>query len=114
MDASNRRVVDEWLASSNGLGDTVALAVPWGSMNPDAPSDDPFMQLMYEEATMSEIAYHNIRDKSGFDLAVKAGWKFGFGLSMEDATADAVDAQFLGAPGPDGQRVMINDSTCVG
>lgn len=113
VDASNRDVVDAWLSERSSVGEAAALTLPWNAMVPDAPSDDPFQQEMYENATTSEVAYHNIKDVQGFDLAVKAGWKFGFGLSMEEATADAVDAQFLGAPGPDGRRVMIDDATCV-
>ncbi|MGO1316927.1 MAG: hypothetical protein ACTMIR_07820 [Cellulomonadaceae bacterium] len=111
VDDTNRELVDEWLGARGDYGE--ALKLPFGAMVPDKPSSDPFMQLMYEESTMSVVQYHNVRDKTEFEAAIKKGWKFGFSVSAENATATAVDADFLGAAGPDGVRVMVPDSVCV-
>jgi hypothetical protein len=113
VDDTNRATVDAWLNQTNQYGQAATLALPWESMVPDHPSDDPFQQLLYEQAKVSQIQYDNIKDQQGFDLSVKAGWKLGFGVSLEESTADAVEAQFLGAPYPDGHRGMVDDSTCV-
>lgn len=111
VDDSNRALVDQWLSERNDYG--VALSLPFSAMVPDRPSDDPFLQHLYENATTSVITYHNVRDKWEFEAAVKKGWEFGFSISGEEATADAVDAQFLGAPTRDGGRPMLSDETCV-
>lgn len=110
VDDSNRAMVDEWLGQRNDYG--VALSLPFAAMVPDRPSDDPFLQHLYEKATTSVITYHNVRDKWEFEAAVKKGWEFGFSISGEEATADAVSADFLGAPGKDGVRPFLTDETC--
>lgn len=106
----NRDLVDTWLAERNDAG--VALTLPFGAMEPRDPSDDPFLQLMYEEATMSQLTYHNVKDKTEFEAAIKKGWEFGFAVSAENATASLTDANFLGAPGQDGTRVILPDTEC--
>ncbi len=110
VDDSNRAMVDRWLGERNDYG--VALSLPFSAMVPDRPSDDPFLQHLYEKATTSVITYHNVRDKWEFEAAVKKGWEFGFSVSGEEATADAVSADFLGAPGKDGTRPLVTDETC--
>jgi hypothetical protein len=106
---SNRSTVEDWLgARSTGA----TLALPFAAAVPDAPSDDPFQQLLYEQARTSAITYHNVSDKWEFEAAVKKGWQFGMAISGETATSSATDANFLGAPGTDGTRPLIPDSTC--
>lgn len=107
---ANRDLVDTWLADRNDAG--VALSLPFGAMEPRSPSDDPFLQLLYEEATMSQLTYHNVKDKTEFEAAIKKGWEFGFAVSAENATASLTDAQFLGAPGTDGTRILVPDTEC--
>ncbi|GCE78051.1 hypothetical protein CBZ_31070 [Cellulomonas biazotea] len=111
VDDGNRDLVDSWLADRNDAG--VALSLPFAAMVPDRPSDDPFLDLLYRDATTSQITYLNVRDKWEFEAAVKKGWQFGFGISGENATADAVNADYLGAPRQDGIRTMIPDGTCT-
>ncbi len=105
----NRALVQEWI-DGNAAGQTFTL--PFSAMVPDRPSDDPFMQLMYEQAKLSQVTYHNVKDSWEFGMAVKKGWEFGFNVSAEEATATKVDAQFLGAPGQDGNRVLVEDALC--
>ncbi|MBF0689496.1 MAG: hypothetical protein IR158_17235 [Cellulomonas sp.] len=111
VDDENRALVDRWLADRNDYG--VALALPFEAMVPDRPSDDPFLQHLYEKATTSVTTYENVRDKWEFEATVKKGWEFGFSISGEEATADAVVSDFLGAPGKDGVRTMLPDTECV-
>lgn len=106
---ANRALVEEWI-DSNAAGETFTL--PFGAMIPERPSDDPFMQLMYEKAKLSQVSYHNVKDSWEFGAAVKKGWEFGFNVSAEEATATKTDASFLGAPGQDGTRQLVDDAKC--
>ena len=110
VDDQNRDLVDSWLADRNDAG--VAVTLPFAAMVPSHPSDDPFLDLLHRSATTSQIVYRNVKDSWEFEAAVKKGWQFGFGISGETATADAVDADYLGAPGDDGVRVFLTDETC--
>ncbi|PZR51866.1 hypothetical protein DNL40_14745 [Xylanimonas oleitrophica] len=107
----NRATVEAWLSSRQSQ--TAAMTLPFSAMIPDKPSDDPFEQLMYEQAKVSSINYHNVKDAWEFELAVKKGWELGFNIGGEEATATAVDAEFLGAPGTDGTRSLLPDDMCV-
>ncbi|MBE7699041.1 hypothetical protein H9623_01795 [Oerskovia sp. Sa1BUA8] len=109
VDDSNRAQVDAWLAER---GD--ALRIPLSAVVPDKPSDDPFSQLLYEKATVSRVEYENIQDGFAFGAAVKAGLQLGFNFSMEEATATAVKAHFLGAPQADAVRPWVDDAVCIG
>lgn len=110
VDDTNRELVSQWMSERTGAG--TALTLPFGAMIPDQPSSDPFLQLMYEQAKTSEVTYHNVKDSWEFGMAVKKGWEFGFNLSAEEATATSTGARFLGAPGTDGSRGMIDDAKC--
>jgi len=105
----NRALVQGWIDDS-AAGQTLTL--PFSAMIPENPSDDPFMQLMYEKAKLSQVTYHNVKDSWEFGAAVKKGWEFGFNISAEEATATKTDASFLGAPGTDGGRQMVDDALC--
>lgn len=107
--AENRALVQDWI-DGNAAGQTLTL--PFAAMIPEKPSDDPFMQLMYENAKLSQVTYHNVKDSWEFGAAVKKGWEFGFNISAEEATATKVDASFLGAPTSDGSRQLVADALC--
>lgn len=105
----NRAMVEDWLANrSTGT----QLTLPFAAMIPDRPSDDPFLQLLYEEGKTGQVEYKNIKDSWEFGMAVKKGWEFGFTVSGEEATASMTDANYLGAPGSDGVRPIIPDRKC--
>lgn len=110
IDDSNRALANEWLSFRSGA--TSTLSLPFSAMVPNAPSSDPFQQMLYEQAKTSQVTYHNVKDGWEFGLAVKKGWEFGFSVSAEEATATMTDADFLGAPAADGVRPMIDDSVC--
>jgi hypothetical protein len=107
----NRALVEEWLANRSSVAGEV-LSLPVSAMVPDKPSEDPFLQLLYEQAKTSQITYHNVKDSTEFGMAVKKGWEFGFNITAEEATATKTDAQFLGAPTQDGSRAMVDDTLC--
>ncbi|WP_421734640.1 hypothetical protein [Cellulomonas sp.] len=110
VDDANRDLVDTWLADRNDAG--VAVSLPFAAMVPSSPSDDPFLDLLHRSATTSQIVYRNVKDSWEFEAAVKKGWQFGFGISGENATADAVEADYLGAPTSDGTRLFLPDESC--
>lgn len=105
----NRALVESWIDDHAA---TRTLTLPVSAMVPDQPSDDPFMQLMYEEARLSQVTYHNVKDSWEFGAAIKKGWELGFNISAEEATATKAEALFLGAPGTDGTRVLVDDEKC--
>lgn len=114
-DAADRRVVEDWIATNNEqfgapLRLTYRTAVP---VEP-AP-DDPFQQLLYDHATVSQIPYTNVEDVRSFGLDIKAGVEFGFAVNLSDTTSTAGDATFLSAARPEleGQRVFIPDGSCT-
>jgi len=108
VDDSNRAVVDQWLSQRPD-----ALNIPLSAVIPEKPSDDPFEQLMYEQAKVSQVEYKNIQDGFAFDASIKVGLTLGFGMSMEESTAQAVDAHFLGAPDVNGVRGWTPDALCM-
>ena len=87
--------------------------IPPGVTLPTSPSADPFENLMYNKAKVSQLVYDNIKDKVQFGASVKAGWKFGFDFSTENKVATLSDAQYLGRPEGDKSRVMIPHVECA-
>src|SRR5690625_571356 len=61
----NRETVENWLGSAGGAGE--AANIPIGAVIPDEPSDDPFEQLLYDEASVSQVHYQNIENKVELD-----------------------------------------------
>lgn len=106
----NRDTVEDWLGSSGGAGE--AAKIPMGAVIPDEPSDDPFEQLLYDEASVGQVDYKNIENKEEFEAKIKAGMRLGFSVSHEESTAEAVDAYYLSNKGQDGVRPMEHDSEC--
>ena len=73
---------------------------------------DPFQNLMYTNATVSNVEYNNVTDKSGFAAEVKLGVAFGIDLSLETTDSNAVDATYLDVPGSDGTRAPVDFPEC--
>ena len=57
---------------------------------------DPFQNLMYTNATVSNVEYANVTDKTGFALEVKIGVAFGVDFNLETTDSEAEDATYLG------------------
>jgi len=107
---ANRSLVEDWIG---GHAKQRTLSLPFSAFVPESPSSDPFMQLMYEEAKLSQTTYDNVKDTQGFGMAIKKGWELGFNVSQEDSTATKTQGRFLGAPTQDGTRQLVEDEKCM-
>src|SRR5215203_6404262 len=67
-----------------------------------------FQNLMYTNATVSNVQYSNVSDKQGFAAEVKIGVAFGVDFSLETTDSRATDATYLDVPGPDGARLPVS------
>jgi hypothetical protein len=105
-----RALVNQWLAAQE--------ADPNGYVSPETffpdrlVQGDPFQNLMYTNATVSNVEYNNVTDKSGFAAEVKLGVAFGIDLSLETTDSNAVDATYLDVPGSDGTRAPVDFPEC--
>jgi hypothetical protein len=105
-----RATVEAWLAAQQ--------ADPDGYVSPETyfpdrlVSGDAFQNLMYTNATVSNVQYDNVTDKSGFAFEVKLGVAFGVDLSLETTDSQAADATYLGLPGSDGTRAPVDFPEC--
>ena len=112
-DPADRVIAQNWLS-----GSTEQIGSPFNlthsTMVPDrAPADgDPFQQLMYEKAKVSQVSYDDVTDVQKFGLEINAGFKMGFELSLENKTSTVDDSTYLGAPGDDGTRPMVDFTAC--
>lgn len=109
----NRDLAEEWLGYAGQQSEDAGIEIPLSAVVPEESSDDPFEQMLYDEAKTSQVKYENIKDEWAFEMGVKKGWNLGFAISGEEATAEAVESEFLGAPDSDGQRPMVPDTECV-
>jgi hypothetical protein len=73
---------------------------------------DAFQNLMYTNATVSNVQYDNVADKTGFAAEVKIGVAFGVDLSLETTDSRAVDATYLDVPGSNGTRAPVDFPEC--
>jgi hypothetical protein len=105
-----RALVNQWLAAQE--------ADPDGYVSPETffpdrlVSGDPFQNLMYTNATVSNVEYNNVSDKAGFAAEVKLGVAFGIDLSLETTDSRAVDATYLDVPGTGGTRAPVDFPEC--
>ena len=68
---------------------------------------------MYTNATVSNVEYSNVSDKTGFAAEVKIGVAFGVDFSLETSETKAEAANYLGVPGSDGVRSPVDFPECV-
>jgi hypothetical protein len=105
-----RALVEAWLAAQQ--------ADPSGYISPETfypdklVNGDPFQNLMYTNATVSNVQYDNVSDKTAFAAEVKLGVAFGIDLSLETTDSRAVDATYLDVPGSDGTRAPVDFPEC--
>lgn len=104
-------VVQDWLGG-NGSGYSWPGLVPMSAVNPAIAGDDPFSQLMHEQATLSAITSEGVTSTTGFAAEVALGLKLGFDFSAEESEAEAVYAAYLGAP-DNGERTMVPYDDCI-
>lgn len=105
-----RDLVNQWLAAQ--------AADPNGYISPQTfypdtlVPGDAFQNLMFTNATVSNVQYDNVSDKSGFAAEVKLGVAFGIDLSLETTDSKATDATYLDVPGPTGTRAPVDFPEC--
>jgi uncharacterized protein YndB with AHSA1/START domain len=105
-----RALVNQWLAAQQ--------ADPNGYVSPETffpdrlVQGDEFQNLMYTNATVSNVQYDNVSDKTGFAAEVKLGVAFGIDLSLETTDSRAVDATYLDVPGTNGTRAPVDFPEC--
>ena len=104
-----RDLVDAWLAAQ---ADPEAAVSPQTFFPDRMVPGDAFQNLMYTNATVSNVQYDNVSDKTGFAAEVKLGLAFGIDLSLETTDSTAVDATYLDVPGADGIRPPVDFPAC--
>ena len=105
-----RALVDQWLAAQQN--DPNYLVSPETFYPDRLVPGDPFQNLMYTNATVSNVQYDNVTDKTGFAAEVKLGVAFGIDLSLETTDSQAADATYLGVPGSGGARAPVDFPEC--
>jgi hypothetical protein len=108
-----RRTAQDWLAGNNEqVGSPFKLVL--NSLIPDQPpaDGDDFARLLYEKATVSQTDYHNVSDVQEFGAEVNLGFKLGFSFTLDNSNSTSTDSAYLGAPGADGTRPMIDFAEC--
>ncbi len=105
-----RALVDGWLAAQKA--DPNYYVTPETYFPETLVPGDDFQNLMYTNATVSNVEYDKVTDKTGFAFEVKLGVAFGIDLSLETSDSKAVDATYLGLPGGDGRRGPVDFPEC--
>lgn len=101
-----RAIVEAWLSEGGVISPETAFPetlVP----------NDTLQNLMYTNATVSNVQYENVIDKTGFAAEVKVGVAFGVDFSLETEESRATRASYLGTSGPDGIRYPVDFPECV-
>lgn len=91
-----RALAEAWLAEQ--AGDPNAYISAETSHPDKLVPGDPFQNLMYSNATVSDVNYDNVTDKSGFAAKVKFGVSVGVDFSLETNDSKAKSATYLGVP----------------
>ena len=108
---AQRALVQQWLgAQGSGEGGVSPQTYLPDRMVPG----DPFQNLMYTNATVSNVQYANVSDKTGFAAEVKIGVAFGVDFILETTDSQSEAATYLGVPGMDGVRPPVDFPECVG
>jgi hypothetical protein len=105
-----RALVNQWLAAQQD--DPNGYVSPETFFPDRLVPGDAFQNLMYTNATVSNVEYNNVSDKTGFAAEVKLGVSFGIDLSVETTDSRAVDATYLDVPAPDGIRAPVDYPEC--
>ena len=107
-----RALVDGWLAEQ--ASDPNAYVSPETYFPDRLVTGDPFQNLMFTNATVSNVQYDKVSDKTGFAAEVKLGVAFGVDFSLETDDSSAAAASYLGVPGSGGTRAPVDFPECVG
>jgi len=107
-----RALAEAWLTEQ--ANDPNAYISPETSHPDKLMPGDPFQNLMYSQATVSDVSYDNVTDKTGFAAKVKFGVSVGVDFSLETNDSKATSATYLGAPGSGATtRPAVDFPECV-
>lgn len=93
------------------------LALTWDDMAPTkAPgrAASAMDQLLYKNAKTSRVGYAYDQSDAAYGANVKLGLKLGVGAEISNSDRRATDAEYLGAPKPDGSRGFLKYPECRG
>lgn len=102
----NRDLVEAYLSSGRVLPAVVPVV-------PDSPSDDAWLQHLYERATTSRNVYAASAFEKEMGASVSVGVGFGVNGSSGEANETIDTSQFLGSPRTDGKRPFLADADCT-
>jgi hypothetical protein len=108
---AQRALVNAWLAAQ--ANDPDGAVSPQTYYPDQLVPGDAFQNLLYTNATVSNVQYSNVTDKDGFAAEVKIGVAFGIDLSLETSDSKATDATYLDVPGHDGTRPRVAFEECL-
>lgn len=111
--AEQRQVVQDWLSSNNEQFGVPLVLTANGLVPSETNPGDPFEDLLFRDASVSQVTYDNVTDTKKFGLDVKAGWELGLSVALDNWRKDAVKASYLGAPRPAGTRPILEDGSCL-
>ncbi|WP_017557350.1 hypothetical protein [Nocardiopsis baichengensis] len=119
LDTPEERAIADRYLEEQGLTGMPAMAFSQlfgdGDDLLNAPPEDggPFEHLLYDKATVSNTVQEKSTDASAFGGKVALGMGLGLKLSTESSEAHTVEAEFLGAPRPDGTRSFLEFPDCL-
>ena len=115
MTDANRHIVESWLNANSPHLTAGVLALPTTVFEPTtaAPSDDPFAQLLYEEAIVTRELFATTDENFNIGLSLALGFKVGFEGGLTDEESRPTAASYLDAPGPDGVRRFVDHTVCL-
>lgn len=96
--AEERAIVDAWLQGNNEQF-AVPLRLAFAQAVPTEPvPGDPFQNLLYEQAAVSQVTYDNVTDARAFGASIDLGMKLGFSFHHTVGSRTASASDYLGAP----------------
>ena len=112
-DAGERAIGDAWLSGSNEQFGS-PLSMTYSSLVPTKPPADgnQWEQFLYDNATVAQTDYQNIKDIQEFGAKISLGFKLGMTVKLETSESTVQDASFLGAPRANGERPMVPFTAC--
>lgn len=112
VDDTNRSVVEDFLGSADR---NYAGLLPLQTMfwDPTQSSSDPMVNLLYNQAQITEVSMANSSNTWQLGGEIKWGIKLGATYTYTDTEGNVVDAQYAGAPAG-GQRPWHNMEVCFG
>jgi hypothetical protein len=102
--------------NSGALIPATPLQLTWNDMapvNPPGANATDLQRLLYERGQTTRTQNEFDLNDRNYGARVKAGLKLGLNVNFSDDQRNATDAQYLGAPGPGGQRQWKDFPECA-